>query len=110
MRVLFIAIMLCFPFSAFGFNYECETKTYDGKEVTLSLVSSGRNYIMSLGPSTFDVKLIEENKNYIHFIGFKDQLSIHIGINKNINYMIMDGMDLKSERPSNRVTGYCSKF
>lgn len=63
-----------------------------------------------MGEQKFYLKIINYNNNFIHLYRVYNELSFHIDINKNINFMILDGMDLKHKRKINRITGYCTIF
>ena len=94
----------------YGSQYECDSQNHEGKKVKILLIPKKNNYLFIMGSQKFYLKIINENNNYVHLFKVENELSFHIGINKNINYMILDGMDLKHERKINRITGYCTIF
>ena len=57
--------------------------------------------------SPYEIIFVDDSSDDNTFLNVK---AIPIGINKNINFMILDGMDLKHERKINRITGYCTIF
>ena len=111
MRFLAILCIFLMPSLVSGADYECEVKTFDGKETSVVLISKETYYLFMSESDRFRMDIISaENNDYLHLFVVSDEISFHVGLNKKLNFMIMDGMDLKNDRPSSRVTGNCSKL
>ena len=111
MKTFFLIFVFIFStHSAFSRDlvYVCNVKNFEGKYLTIKLIRNNNKFTMVQGPNKFPLRILVNNQNYLHLFQSYNQVSFHIGVNKKINFLIMDGMDLKNTRPLNRTSGYCS--
>ena len=99
--------------AVFASEYKCNLTTFDGRDSELKIIPKNYKYVVISDDINFgDFRVIDNTINFLHiFSSVEDEnLSMHIGINKQTNKVIFNLMDFKvTDRPVSQVKGFCQK-
>lgn len=107
---IFVCLSLICPGAALASGYECEVKDNEGKTTRMFLIDQGTQFLFLSENFKLPFDVIHQDAKYLHLMMVSSELSMHLGINKTTNFLILDGMDLEKDRPRNRVKGFCESL
>ena len=85
-------------------------KDNEGKTTRMFLIDQGTQFLFLSENFKLPFDVIHQDAKYLHLMMVSSELSMHLGINKTTNFLILDGMDLEKDRPRNRVKGFCESL
>ena len=107
---IFVCLSLICAGGAFASGYECEVKDNEGKTTRMFLIDQKTQFLFLSEDFKLSFDVIHQDAKYLHLMMVSSELSMHLGINKTTNFLILDGMDLEKDRPRNRVKGFCESL